>query len=105
LQGAKPSRYATELLAIAGELRCRDWKSFIGHTAMAKAFTLEERLKLILEGRSARGMAGRIAYAKVAGTVGGLGIALVLFGLTVGPWGNSNREGPAPDCVGAQTKA
>ncbi|HTI68983.1 MAG TPA: M56 family metallopeptidase [Candidatus Limnocylindria bacterium] len=97
LAGLRPSSYAAELLHFAAQLapqpRSRTW---IG-TAMAKEFTVENRLRAILEPASVRGPIGFWRAAMVNALV------LLLFisaGLSMKslPVGGQTSQGPAPSC-------
>jgi beta-lactamase regulating signal transducer with metallopeptidase domain len=98
LAGLRPSSYAAELLHFAAQLsphpRSRTW---IG-TAMAKEFTVENRLRAILEPASVRGPIGFWRAAMVNALV------LLLFtsaGLSLKalPVVGQTGQGPAPSCV------
>lgn len=98
LRGVRPSSYAAELLAVASELRSGAWKFPMAHTAMVKAFTLEDRLRSIVDPRSRRGTAPMRAYGTLAGAFAALGIALILLTPRLATWLEPRTEAAGPAC-------
>ena len=99
LRGLRPSSYAAELLAIASELRSGVWKLPMAHAAMVKAFTLEDRLRSIVDPKSQRGAAAARAYGKMAAAFAGLGIVLVLLTPRLASWLEPRTQAVTPTCA------
>ena len=78
LRGMKASSYAAELLGIAAPLRLSGGSCALSQTAMVKSFTLEERLRSIIDPHSRRGGVPLLSRAKIAGTFAGVAVALMV---------------------------
>jgi beta-lactamase regulating signal transducer with metallopeptidase domain len=98
LAGLRPSSYAAELLHFAAQLapqpRSRTWLE----TAMAKEFTVENRLRVILEPASVRGPIGFWRAATVNALVL---LVFISAGLSMKslPVGGQTSQGPATSCI------
>jgi beta-lactamase regulating signal transducer with metallopeptidase domain len=103
LRGARPSSYAAELLAIAAELRSGAWKFPMAHAAMVKAFTIEDRLRSIIDAKSQRGKPPVRSYGFLAGAFLVLGIALILLAPRVAGSLEPRAEAAAPACLPGKT--
>jgi hypothetical protein len=99
LRGVRPSSYATELLAVAADLRFSAWRFSGAHTAMVKTFTLEERLRSIIDPKHHRGAAPTAAYGKVAGAFVGMIIVLVLLTPHFSSGLETRQEATGPACL------
>jgi beta-lactamase regulating signal transducer with metallopeptidase domain len=99
LSGVKPSTYAAELMAIAsglhGERRCA-----FAQTAMVKEFTLEDRLRSIINPSLARTGPAIQTRAKVALTVAGVSLGLLIPTSAVASRLHTFSQPAPPACLG-----
>jgi beta-lactamase regulating signal transducer with metallopeptidase domain len=101
--GVRPSIYAAELLAVASELRPCSWKFTMAHTAMVKAFTLEERIRAIIDPRCHSEGAPFLAYGKVAGVFAGMLVILIVLTPRLASWLEPRTEPMVPTCLATET--
>jgi beta-lactamase regulating signal transducer with metallopeptidase domain len=98
LRGVKPTSYATELLAFASQLRLTGWKCPATQTAMVKEFTLEERLRSIIDPHSTRGDRSSFARRKMIFVSALLGGIVLLSAPNLVTWLEHRTQLPA-SCV------
>ncbi len=98
LAGLRPSSYAAELLHFAAKLAPQPGSRTWIETAMAKEFTVENRLRAILEPASVRGPIGFWRAAMVNALVL---LVFISAGLSMKalPVGGQASQGPAASCI------